>query len=409
MLPMPPRYRLKFTGQEIDVLLRRAVDLLGQSEISNDWNGGKTKMASAELAKILRESVNQFLDPIELRKLIETIPGINFLTTEMVDKLNRMSEKFRGVFRTTFERDTTLKNEIPGYKGDEIVLVVDDHDGLSRWYYWDLSNTKWIPIDFYNFGLYNEGVITDDPANPGSTLPLGILEIDPEKYLYVKILIYGVSGNKIESRHVTIAFDNRRWSYWNVYNHCGSTTKELGIDVIELPGGKIRVNVDYDSGATIKSSIMSFIEREDYNTIFEFDGMHIKCAENTIYLNIADGGFVGDVKEIVFNFDGGDFTIPADRYDHVAEAGSGWLTHWNLYGGDVGTWNDTMWNRFADGNRTPFDAYSWNGGNFDLPDDAYFNVWDGGLVKYKVDVFNGGRLYQWLLEQYNHVADGGKV
>lgn len=407
MNALPEKYQIKFTGQELDTILRQVRFKLDQTQIANDLKGGAERVMSAELIKTLYSKVRQFLDPEELKDLIESIPGVNFLTKEMVDKLNRMSEKFRGVYRTQLERDSALLTEYSKYTGNELTLILDNGDSYAKWQVWDIDTQTWINVETNGFGNFKTITVPVPPEGEEQDF-VEITRFYEDDYFFTRFIIYMVNGDDIEAVNISVTIDNVGGVAYSVFNHCGTTTTNLRVKAEDLDLGVISIQVLAPAGSTVKSSLAAYVIRDDYNTIFELDGTHIGTVGSPIYANIANGGVVGDFGNVTYNFDGGDVeTTAPTKYNHIAEGQPDWLTRVLLDGENISIAVPAIYGNFYDGNVPALDQFKINGGTFgEFPTDQYGNIFDAGITKYLVNKFDGGVLYQWLLDQYNHIADG---
>jgi len=142
MSTVPTKYRSSYTGQQIDRLLGSISSKLDATAIKNDFLGGEGQVASAELAKILNDQFQQFLDPNFFRDLIQNIPDNNLFTDEDKAKLDAVDNTtYKGVFLNSADRSANLSTS--GFTGKEITFLLDDGEGLQAWDYWDTSTSSW--------------------------------------------------------------------------------------------------------------------------------------------------------------------------------------------------------------------------------------------------------------------------
>jgi hypothetical protein len=149
-------YRSVYTGAEIDQAIADMQGALSAQLIVNDFSGGTGKIASAELAKILNNSIIANDQPTHIRSQLTSIPDSHVLTDAEYSKFNFLtsSSGFRGRFVNSSARDTALSTEYPGYTGKEISFIDDDGSGdnLSELSRWDVSSGSWKKVQLYNAG-----------------------------------------------------------------------------------------------------------------------------------------------------------------------------------------------------------------------------------------------------------------
>lgn len=239
----PTRYRMRYTGREIDEILTSIKYKIDDSSIANDWLGGFTRVASAELAKTLYEDINQLKDPNYLLELIKQMEGIEFLSDEMKKKIDYMSDKFRGVFATNAERDSKLVTT--QYEGYEIVLVLDAGYGLAAWQYWDGVGRTWVNIEFYDVG-------NERPVNLNTSASTTIIRVDTTKYNCMKAIIMVIRATDIMSSELVVTVSQDKDVYYAVGPITGNNTRLFTVDCA-MVGNFLEVRIAGLPGAIVKS------------------------------------------------------------------------------------------------------------------------------------------------------------
>lgn len=151
---MNTTYRSVYSGQEIDEAIA-AMKASNGLIISNDFLGGATKAASAELAKILNDRLDDFEDPDTLRVIIDQIPDSNIFTDAHKFKLEGTNGQFKGVFPTIETRNNATAVDSIQYTGNEITLVLDNGLGASEFHRWDFLNAIWKRIKIFGLGEFD--------------------------------------------------------------------------------------------------------------------------------------------------------------------------------------------------------------------------------------------------------------
>ncbi|BAU39963.1 hypothetical protein [Ralstonia phage RSP15] len=239
----PTRYRMRYTGKEIDEILTSIKYKIDESSIANDWLGGFKRVASAELAKNLYEELNALKDPNNLLQLIKQIPGIEFLSDEMKRKIEYMSDKFRGVYLNHADRDDKLVTT--QYIGLEIILVLDAGFGLSAWEYWDVITRQWVQIEFYDVG--NEKMVSVN-----SSAPTTVIRIDTTKYNCVKAVILALKATEAQTSELVVAISNTKEVYYTVGPVSGNNTRLFSVDCF-LTGNTLEIRITGVPGSVVKA------------------------------------------------------------------------------------------------------------------------------------------------------------
>ena len=143
----PQKYRSVFTGQEIDQAVAAMRDSLKINLISNDFTGGTGKIASAELAKILRTDLDAVNTGANIKAKLLSIPDAKVLTDVQYARVAALggTPSFRGVYTNPTTRDAALTAEVATYTGNEIAFLADDGfgDGISEFSRWDQGSASW--------------------------------------------------------------------------------------------------------------------------------------------------------------------------------------------------------------------------------------------------------------------------
>jgi hypothetical protein len=218
----PQKYISVFTGQEIDQAIAEMRGALSASLIVNDFSGGTQKVASAELAKILKGMVDANNLPANIKTQLLSNANTHVLTDAEYSKINYLtrSTSFRGVFTNAAERTAALSSEYTGYTGNEVTFIQDDGsgDGLSEFSRWDTTTSSWAKIR-----LYNTGGTT--PTTIVSAGPNNLFSFRKDRYNTMKVLV-SVSNSvgsqrQIQEAIVTVIGSD---TYISVYNEVGNVS-----------------------------------------------------------------------------------------------------------------------------------------------------------------------------------------
>lgn len=141
-----PIYRSVYTGQQIDELLTAIKFKVSTNAVSNTFSDvgdplNKEKVSSAELSNILNERMANIENPEFLKTIIDKIDNSNIFTDGHKDKLEGLSDKFKGVYANKPVRDTELDTDT--YTGGELCLLLNDGEGAQAFQYWDANTNKW--------------------------------------------------------------------------------------------------------------------------------------------------------------------------------------------------------------------------------------------------------------------------
>lgn len=205
---IPTKFRSKFTGQEIDQILASVKTKIDSSIISNDFNGGTDKVASAELAKILHDSLHAFSDPNYITQLILSVSGSNLYTDAEKRKLASLNADFKGVFLTKTDRDNNLNTA--DYDGGEMCVIRNVGNGLGEIEVWDSVVGAWVRQELYDTGIINALTILLTPSV--------VVNFDTTKYttmelsITAKQTIYGTVNIQVIKMIVCSDGSNVYWS-----------------------------------------------------------------------------------------------------------------------------------------------------------------------------------------------------
>jgi len=237
------KYRSRFTGAEIDTLLASISNKIDATIIVNDWSGGTSKVASAELAKILYADMQSFKDPNYLLNLIQTIPDFNIFTTAEKTKLESMSAEFKGTFSTKTDRDNNLTTT--SYVGGETCIVLNVGSGLGEIETWDYSTSSWATVELYDVG----NIATISMASTTTQ----VYTIDTDLYSTVKLLISAqkvIAGtNNIQTIEIT-ANSNGTDVWYSTSSNLGNNSSLVNV-VVSYSYPSIVISVTGSTGTTI--------------------------------------------------------------------------------------------------------------------------------------------------------------
>ena len=151
MAGIPTRYRSLFTGIEIDRILASVQNKIDVNYIVNDFTtGGERRVASAELAKILRAEIDIIRDPNFFAGIISQIQGFNVFTDDQKIKLEQLSTDFVGSFPNATARDEAVN--VVGMKGGEFAFLDSDGRGYQEISYWHPQSLSWRKANLYDLG-----------------------------------------------------------------------------------------------------------------------------------------------------------------------------------------------------------------------------------------------------------------
>jgi len=217
----PIKYRSVFTGQEIDeAIATMRASSLGIGLLVNDFSGGVSKIASAELAKILKTTVDANDEPAHIKAQLMSIPNAKVLSDVEYNRVVNLGNTvaFRGSFANADARATATNTESVGYIGGEITFIADDgsHDHLPEFSTWDWNNSVWRKVQLYNEG----GTFPVVVATASAT---NLFNFKANRYSAIKVLIVSSNGNgtqkQVQEALIThIGTD----TYISVYNEVGN-------------------------------------------------------------------------------------------------------------------------------------------------------------------------------------------
>lgn len=227
----PQRYRSVFTGTEIDSILSSVKTKIDASLIVTNFNGGTNLIASAETVKILYTSLQQFNDPNYIKQLIISVPGNNLFTDEYKNKIDGISDKFKGSFANAAARDVAIN--ATNFAGGEIVFLMDDGSDyhLQAWTYWDNLN-----------GVWKKSILTKTgDVTPVSVATAGTAvttTVDKTLYSTMKAVVYARKGLQLQAVEVLLS-SNGTDVYYTVYGELANTSLfTLSVDIV---GNSIRL------------------------------------------------------------------------------------------------------------------------------------------------------------------------
>lgn len=242
------KYRSRFTGAEIDTLLASISNKIDSSIIINDFSGGTTKVASAELAKILYADFQSLSNPNYLLSIIETIPDFNVFTTAEKTKLDGMSGEFKGVFQTTTDRDNNLVTT--SYVGGECCIIVDVANSLGEIEEW-VVGYGWTRIELYNLGNLTTVTMSSTTATVYTYSTL--IDSTAKMILTAQKVIGAV--NNIQSIELLVC-SNGTDVFYTTYGNIGNNNSLVTINV-SYSSPTVTVYISGTSGTSINGRVSS--------------------------------------------------------------------------------------------------------------------------------------------------------
>ena len=213
------RYNSIFSGQAIDQAVSNMQNAVTLVDIANDFNGGTTKVASAELAKTLNTNITTGLSPSNIAAIILSIPNSNIYTTAEKNKLASLSTALTGSYYDVLARTATAPSPV-GYVGTELSFVV--HDGtnrnLAQLSRWDISSATWKMARLYNIDEFVPVIVPT-----ASVFPL--YSFNKTRFSLIKVLISCVdsAGLNRQIQEVLVSFVGTD-TYISVYGEVGNSS-----------------------------------------------------------------------------------------------------------------------------------------------------------------------------------------
>jgi hypothetical protein len=215
---MSTQYRSVFSGLQIDQAIAKLQSSVSVTDIANDFNGGVTRVASAEIAKTLYNTINTAITPANIKAVLLSIPNSNIYTDAEKAKLLSMTSSIMGSFKTVSDRTLNL-NPI-SYSGTELSFVVDDGNnrGLSQLSRWDITKNKWVIARLYNVDEFTPVVVATASV-------FSLYSFDITKFSLIKVLISCVdsTGANRQIQEVLLSYVGSN-TYISVYGEVGNTS-----------------------------------------------------------------------------------------------------------------------------------------------------------------------------------------
>lgn len=244
MYNTPPRvYKSVFDGVTIEELLNSIKTKIDISYIVNNFNGGTELIASAELAKILYNKLDQFNDPNYIQQLFLTIPNSTIFTPQMLEQLNRLGSTFVGSYANPEDRNISVATT--NFKGGEITFLLNDGNGQQELSYWDAIDLKW-----------KKSIWTPSPIIPQKSVPTAgntvVYSISDTTKTYGKYVVVAKTSTDVYS--IELSYTRRASGadiIWTVQN-------EMGSKMVAFASNSITPNPIIDSSYDI--ALVSFVQ-----------------------------------------------------------------------------------------------------------------------------------------------------
>lgn len=221
-------FKIKYTAQELEALLNSIDSKLTLDDVSNDFEGGTKKLASAELAKILNTKFESLSNPDTFKGLYLNIPGSAIFTITDKTKLGTLDlSSFKGVFTNSSLRADALPPSITNnYAGKEISFLLDNGLGQQSWDYWDSLTHTWKPSKVAAAG-------TVDSLTVASVGTVVYTTLDKTKYQTCKITLQATKTTQYQSMELLVG-TNGTDTYITSYAELGNASL---IDVAAVVNG----------------------------------------------------------------------------------------------------------------------------------------------------------------------------
>ena len=215
---MSTQYRSIFSGLQIDQAVAKMQSSLSITDIANDFNGGVTRVASAEIAKNLYTTINNAITPTNIKAILLSIPNSNIYTDAEKARLASMTGSIVGSFKTIADRTQAL-NPV-AYVGTELSFIVDDgtNRSISQLSRWDITKNKWTIARLYNVDEFTPVVVA-------SASIFSLYSFDITKFSLIKVLISCVdsTGANRQIQEVLLSYVGSN-TYISVYGEVGNSS-----------------------------------------------------------------------------------------------------------------------------------------------------------------------------------------
>lgn len=246
-----PIYRSIYTGQQIDELLTAIKFKVSSNAISNMFSDvgdplNKEKISSAELCNILNERMSNIENPEFLKTIIDRIDDSNIFTDAHKDKLEGLSDKFKGVYTSKPVRDSEINTNT--FIGGELCLLLNDGGGAQVFQYWDANTNHWKTANTVHTNV-----------SGSVTLPtIGTVTfhtIDKSVYSTCELTVVGTKASSIHTSKIlvtAIGSEIISCKYADLWN-----TNPLYTTNITASGNEIVLGVDtLTAGVTVRAKKM---------------------------------------------------------------------------------------------------------------------------------------------------------
>ena len=235
-------YRSIYSGLQLDQAVTQIQNSIPSTSIANDFLGGTTRVASAELAKTLYTSLNAAITPASIKAILLSNANTNNYSDAEKAKLSTMSSSIMGSFATIAARTSALTPV--NYVGTELSFVVDDGTGrgISQLSRWDITKNAWVIARLYNVDEFIPTTIATASAVP-------LYSFDVTKFSLIKVLIACASsdGTSRQIQEVLLSYVGAD-TYISVYGEVGNNstlfnlTSSMSGNVVTLTATTSTVN-----------------------------------------------------------------------------------------------------------------------------------------------------------------------
>lgn len=245
---MNTTYRSIFSGQEIDEAIAAMKNSVNGIIVSNTFDGGAEKAASAELAKILKAGIDALNDPANLQSIVDQAPGYSSFTDADRIKFDRTKIDFRGSFLNATDRANTIGLDTDNYLGHEISILFDNGQGSAELSKWNTTTHAWEPVRL-------SGEVVPIVTTGTTTIPL--FHFDATKYNTLKCIVSVGNATQRQVQEILITVIGPD-VYMSIYGDVGNAT--LFNATSSLTAGVAYVNITtLVAGVTVTGKHLSLI------------------------------------------------------------------------------------------------------------------------------------------------------